>query len=102
MIKKRIVGLAAGIALPLSATASAGAAAAAPAGPERPASAAAVCGYNDNINGRALWRNCSNDGDYIRTTNFIGGESYQCTAAHSDHDLGPTWFIDHSVLLGKC
>jgi hypothetical protein len=61
-----------------------------------------VCGYNDNINGRAGWQNCDATNDYIRTTTFIGSESYQCVPGYQWHDLGPTWFIANSQLIGFC
>lgn len=61
-----------------------------------------VCGYNDNINGRAGWQNCDATNDYIRTTNFIGGESFQCVPGWQWWDLGPTWFVSNSQLIGFC
>ena len=66
------------------------------------ASILAVCGYNDNIGGLAIWKNCDHTPDLIHTTDWFGTETQQCVAPNSEYVLGPTWFIDNSVLAGFC
>lgn len=61
-----------------------------------------VCGYNDNVNGRAGWQNCDATNDFIRTTALLGSVSYQCVPGWQWWDLGPTWFIHTSELVDFC
>ncbi len=63
-----------------------------------PASALS-CGYNDNDNGKAVYRHCGNTTVRIETTNVFGGKSYQCVAP-GDTVLGDTWFIRGSHYIG--
>lgn len=68
---------------------------------ERPTAAAEPnCGYNDNFNGRAVWRNCGNFNHLIETWALGASKSYQCVAAYSTYTLGPTWFISSSTYAG--
>lgn len=68
---------------------------------ERPAAAAEPhCGYNDNFNGQAVWRNCGNFNHLIETWALGASKSHQCVAAHSTYSLGPTWFISSSTYAG--
>lgn len=64
-----------------------------------PASAALVCGYNDNDNGEAVYRHCGEVNVRIKTTTVFGTDSYQCVAP-GDTVLGATWFISGSHYIG--
>ncbi|MFK4105613.1 hypothetical protein ACI2L1_37235 [Streptomyces sp. NPDC019531] len=61
---------------------------------------AAVCGYNDNIDGWAQWINCGNYNHLIETWALGASQSFQCVRAHSTYTLGPTWFISSSTYAG--
>ncbi|MFI9831136.1 hypothetical protein ACIHIX_26060 [Streptomyces sp. NPDC051913] len=64
------------------------------------AAPAAICGYNDNIDGWAQWINCGNYSHLIETWALGASQSFQCVAAHSTYTLGPTWFISSSKYAG--
>lgn len=64
------------------------------------AAPAAVCGYNDNIDGVTQWINCANYSHLIETWALGVSQSFQCVAAHSTYTLGPTWFISSSKYAG--
>ncbi|MGW2637874.1 hypothetical protein [Streptomyces sp. NPDC001348] len=64
------------------------------------AAPAAVCGYNDNIDGWAQWINCGSYSHLIETWALGVSQSFQCVAAHSTYTLGPTWFISSSKYAG--
>ncbi|TDD15004.1 hypothetical protein [Nonomuraea diastatica] len=99
LISRTIATAAITAAAAVPVTVAAGAAAYAEAGSSR---LLIECGYNDNVNGRAIWRNCDASKDYIRTTALGVSTSYQCVPAETNYDLGPTWFISSSVLIGTC
>jgi len=64
------------------------------------ATAALVCGYNDNDgSGSAVYRHCGPTTVRVETTDFVGTRSFQCVAP-GDTDLGPTWFISFSRYVG--
>ena len=54
---------------------------------------AAVCGYNDNINGRAVYNHCGPTTVLIEYRIFSGAHWQMCVRP-GETDMGPTWLVD--------
>ncbi|GHH63813.1 DUF6355 family natural product biosynthesis protein [Lentzea cavernae] len=61
---------------------------------------AAVCGYNDDIDGRAVYNHCGSTNVMIEYTIFSGGHGQMCVPPGL-RDMGPSWLVSNAWYIGS-
>jgi hypothetical protein len=61
---------------------------------------ASVCGYNDDINGRAVYNHCGSTTVMIEYTIFSGAHGQMCVRP-GERDMGPSWLVSNAWYIGS-